>query len=118
MIIEILEYNNFRLLRNKTKSYLKDLIKPYIPKRYVRFADNNLLEKPETNLKIFNERSFGNAAPDVRNTITESVKASTSFNVFRNNLNHTYSYFRLLVTTRFLKNMLLINVECGKGRIL
>ena len=72
--------------------YLSSSLCPYQPLRSLRSLTERLLKIPKTNLKTFGERSFGDIAPTVWNSLPADLRASPSLPAFKANLK-TY-FFR------------------------
>ena len=95
---------------NSSPSYLRELITVYTPQtqRSLRSSQKSLLEVPCKNLKMFGERSFSNAAPEVWNKLPEHIKSSQSTAIFKKNLK-TY-LFRSSFETVIFPPAVLINL--------
>jgi hypothetical protein len=62
---------------------LADLIKPYVPARNLRSANQNLLHQPKFNLKTFRARAFSVSAPALWNSMPVELKQKDSTNSFK-----------------------------------
>jgi hypothetical protein len=76
----------FKALHGLAPSYIADLIKPYVPARNLRSANQNLLHQPKFNLKTFGARAFSVSAPMLWNSMPVELKQKDSINSFKKGL--------------------------------
>ena len=76
----------FKALHGLVPSYIVDLIKPYVPARNLRSANQNLLQQPKFNLKTFGARVFSVSAPMLWNSMPVELKQKDSINSFKKGL--------------------------------
>ena len=67
-------------------AYMKNLISLHIPPRSLRSSSKSKLDVPDSRLKTYGDRAFSFAAPDVWNSLPESVKSAKSLDVFKTKL--------------------------------
>ena len=73
----------FKALHGLAPSYIADLIKPYVPARNLRSANQNLLHQSKFNLKTFGARAFSVSAPTLWNSMPVELKQKDSTNSFK-----------------------------------
>jgi hypothetical protein len=76
----------FKALHGLAPSYIVDLIKPYVPARNLRSANQNLLHQPKFNLKTFGACAFSVSAPRLWNSMPVELKQKDSINSFKKGL--------------------------------
>ena len=76
----------YRCLNNMAPSYLKELIKPYVPSRSLRSGNKNLLVVPRSRSIRYGRRAFAFAAPTEWNALPETVRLSDSLFTFKSRL--------------------------------
>ena len=76
----------FKCLNGYAPAYLKELINMYTPPRNLRSGNKNLLAKPKINSISFGGRSFAYSAPQIWNSLSNSIKMSPSLSTFKKNL--------------------------------
>ena len=70
-------------MQDMTPLYLKDLLRPYIPKRTLRSASMNLLDHEPYNLKGYGYRAFSVSAPRLWNSLPDHIRNSQSVEIFK-----------------------------------
>ena len=70
-------------MHDMTPIYLKDLLRPYIPKRNLRSASMNLLDHEPYNLKGYGYRAFSVSAPRLWNSLPDHIRNSQSVEIFK-----------------------------------
>ena len=53
----------YKCLHGTAPSYLREMLKEYVPTRTLRSTSKNLLYEPRTNMKTYDDRSFSACAP-------------------------------------------------------
>lgn len=76
----------YKALNGLAPSYIRDMLKLYVPSRKLRSSDQNILEEPRYKLKSAGFRSFEAAAPRHWNTLPPSIRNSKSVIVFKRDL--------------------------------
>ena len=74
--------STFKCLNDQVPAYLNDLIKLYIPSRYLRSSNQSLLKKPKINYVTFGRRSFRYFALLVWNKLNNYLKQYNSLQIF------------------------------------
>ena len=82
IVFKILLYT-FKALHGATPTYLTELIRPYIPRRALRSADQLLLEQSTHKLKLIGLRAFSVCAPYLWNSLPFEIKSSASVSIFK-----------------------------------
>ena len=67
----------WRALHGPAPDYISALVTLYIPQRSLRFAHENLLVVPASNLKSFGGRRFAHATPTLWNTLPLEIRPVT-----------------------------------------
>ena len=73
----------YKCMHDMTPIYLKDLLRPYIPKRNLRSASMNLLDHEPYNLKGYGYRAFSVSAPRLWNSLPDHIRNSQSVEIFK-----------------------------------
>jgi hypothetical protein len=74
--------------------YLKDLVRPYVPSRQLRSVGQQLLFQPSANTKLFGDRCFTVAAPNLWNGLPQDLRLCDNYDVFKKRLKtHLFSIF-------------------------
>ena len=83
----------FKSLHGLAPSYLADLVKPYIPERALRSANQHLLIPPNrpNGLRSRGDRAFAAAAPRLWNSLPLAIRCTNSIESFKSQLK-TYFY--------------------------
>uniref|UniRef100_A0A669CTZ7 Reverse transcriptase domain-containing protein n=1 Tax=Oreochromis niloticus TaxID=8128 RepID=A0A669CTZ7_ORENI len=82
----------FKSLNGLAPAYMSDLLKPYVPTRSLRSAEQLLLSVPKSRLKLRGDRAFSIVAPKLWNNLPLHIRRSTSVLVFKSRLKtHFYS---------------------------
>ncbi len=79
----------FRAMNNIAPTYLRTLVRPYVPARSLRSSSANLMAVPPHRL-VLGSRSFRVAAPTIWNSLPAEVRGCTSITVFRRQLKTFY----------------------------
>ena len=80
----------FKCLHGLSPQYLSDLVEIYTPSRTLRSASQHLLKSKTTKFKTLGDRSFSHTAPLVWNSLPQSLRCETSFEIFKKNLKTFY----------------------------
>ena len=70
--------------------YLQEIIQSYKPKRNLRSNSQNLLNQMRVRTKLFGDRAFAKAAPELWNSLPQSLRDITSLDQFKSRLKHSY----------------------------
>ena len=82
----------YKSLHGLSPSYLKDLIRPYVPSRPLRSADKMLLEPFSAKKRSRGDRSFKAAGPKLWNALPLYIRSAESIGTFRSLLKtHLFS---------------------------
>ena len=82
----------FKSLHSLSPSYLSELIKPYVPNRALRSADQMLLEPLPTILRSRGDRAFAAAGPELWNSLPLPIRLAQSLGSFKSLLKtHLFS---------------------------
>lgn len=76
----------FKITNNTAPSYLKELLKSYVPARALRSSTQLLLVQPRSRLKSRGDRAFALAAPELWNNLPIVIRASDSIQSFKSRL--------------------------------
>ena len=85
IIFKILLFT-FKALNGLAPSYLRDLVKFYVPERDLKSSSQKLLAVPFSNMKSYGDRAFSTCAPKLWNDLPLHLRTCASFNVFKSNL--------------------------------
>ena len=72
-----------KCLHGTEPSYLREILKEYVPPRTLRSMSKNLLCEPRTNMKIYGDRSFSACAPKLWNQLPNNIRAAGSVAIFK-----------------------------------
>ena len=76
-----------KCIHGKAPTYLKELLKPYVPSRSLRSSlDTTKLIVPKMRLKTLGERSFEFSAPKLWNSLPQHLREFQTFSVFKKHL--------------------------------
>ncbi len=89
----------FKALHNSAPPYLSDLLQIYIPKRTLRSSSSVSLVVPSVRLATMGSRAFSCAAPNIWNSLPQSIRESDCLTTFKSCLK-TY-LFRLAFSDQF-----------------
>ena len=73
-------------LHGTAPSYLRELLKEYVPPRTLRSTSKNLLCEPRNNMKTYGDRSFSACAPKLWNQLPDNIRAAGSVAIFKRQL--------------------------------
>ena len=76
----------YKCLHGTAPSYLREMLKEYVPPRTLRSTSKNLLCEPRTNLKTYGDRSFSACAPKLWNQLPNNIRATGSVAIFKRQL--------------------------------
>ena len=76
----------YKCLHGTAPSYLRELLKEYVPPRTLRSTSKNLLCEPRTNMKTYGDRSFSACAPKLWNQLPDNILAAGSVAIFKRQL--------------------------------
>ena len=65
----------YKALNNLAPTYLSDLVKPYVPRRNLRFFNTNRLVSMSYNLRTYGYRAFLSAAPALWNDLPQNIRS-------------------------------------------
>ena len=63
----------YKCLHGTAPSYLREMLKEYVPPRTLRSTSKNLLCEPRTNMKTYGDRSFSACAPKLWNQLPNNI---------------------------------------------
>ena len=72
----------FRCIQGSAPVYLQDIKQSYKPKRNLRSNSQNLLNQMRVRTKLFGDRAFAKAAPELWNSLPQSLRDITSLDQF------------------------------------
>ena len=72
----------YKYLHGTAPSYLREMLKEYVPPRALRSTSKNLLCEPRTNMKTYGDRSFSACAPKLWNQLPNNILAAGSVAIF------------------------------------
>jgi len=84
MALECRTINNEKNSNNSR--YIEDLLDSYLPGRYLRSAEKNLLAVPGFKLNSYGRRAFSVAAPLLWNSLPQHVRDAESLDIFKREL--------------------------------
>ena len=70
-------------------SYIQEITQSYKSKRNLRSNSQNILNQMRVRTKLFGDRAFAKAAPELRNS-HNPFRDVTSLNQFKSRLKHSY----------------------------
>ena len=73
----------YKCLHGTAPSYLRELLKEYVPPRTLRSTSKNLLCEPRNNMKTYGDRSFSACAPKLWNQLPDNIRAAGSVAIFK-----------------------------------
>ena len=76
----------YKCLHGTAPSYLREMLKEYVPPRTLRSTSKNLLCEPRTNMKTYGDRSFSACVPKLRNQLPNNIRAAGSVAIFKRQL--------------------------------
>ena len=76
----------YKCLHGTAPSYLRELLKEYVPPRTLRSTSKNLLCEPRNNMKTYGDRSFSACAPKLWNQLPDNIRAAGSVAIFKRQL--------------------------------
>ena len=76
----------YKCLHGTAPSYLRELLKEYVPPRTLRSTSKNLLCEPRNNMKTYGDRSFSACAPKLWNQLPDNIRAAGSVAMFKRRL--------------------------------
>ena len=76
----------FKCLQGSAPVYLQELIQRYKPTRSLRSDSQNLLVQMRVRTKMFGDRAFARAAPELWNSLPQSLRDINSLEQFKSNL--------------------------------
>ena len=76
----------YKCLHGTAPSYLREMLKEYVPPRTLRSTSKNLLCEPRTNMKTYGDRSFSACAPKLWNQLPNNIRAAGSVAIFKRQL--------------------------------
>ena len=76
----------FRCIQGSAPVYLQEIIQSYKPKRNLRSNSQNLLNQMRVRTKLFADRAFAKAAPELWNSLPQSLRDITSLDQFKSRL--------------------------------
>ena len=76
----------YKCLHGTAPSYLREMLKEYVPTRTLRSTSKNLLCEPRTNMKTYDDRPFNACAPKLCNQLPNIIRAAWSVATFKRQL--------------------------------
>ena len=76
----------FRCIQGSAPVYLQEIIKSYKPKRNLRSDSKHLLNQIRVRTKQFGDRAFAKTAPELWNSLPQSLRDITSLDQFKSRL--------------------------------
>ena len=76
----------YKCLHGTAPSYLRELLKEYVPPRTLRSTSKNLLWELRNNMKTYSDRSFSACAPKLWNQLSDNIRAAGSVTIFKRQL--------------------------------
>ena len=73
----------FRCIQGSAAVYLQEILQPYKPKRNLRSNSHNLLNQMRVRTKLFGDNVFAKAAPELWNSLPQSLRGITSLDQFK-----------------------------------
>ena len=73
----------FRCIQGSAPVYLQEIIQTYKPRRNLRSNSQNLLNQMRVRTKLFGDRAFAKAAPELWNSLPQSLRDITSLDQFK-----------------------------------
>ena len=68
----------YKCLHGTAPSYLREMLKEYVPPPILRSTSKNLLSEPRTKMKTYGDRSFSACAPKLCNQLPNNIRAAGS----------------------------------------
>ena len=75
-----------RCIQGSAPVYLQEIIQSYKPKRNLRSNSQNLLNQMRVRTKLLGDRAFAKAAPELWNSLPQSLRDITSLDQFKSRL--------------------------------
>ena len=76
----------FTCIQGSAPVYLQEIIESYKPKRNLRSNSQNLLNQMRVRTKLFGDGAFAKAAPELWNSLPQSLRDITSLDQFKSRL--------------------------------
>ena len=76
----------FKCIQGSAPVYLQEIIKSYKPKCNLRSNSQNLINQMRVRTKLFGDRAFAKAAPELRNSLPQFLRDITSLDQFKSRL--------------------------------
>ena len=76
----------FRCIQGSAPAYLQEIIQSYKPKRNLRSNSQSLLNQMRVRTKLFGDRAFAKAAPELWNSLPQSLRDITSLDQLKSRL--------------------------------
>ena len=76
----------FRCIQGSAPLYLQEILQSYKPKRNLRSNSQNLLHQMRVRTKLFGDRAFSKAAPELWNSLPQSLRDITYLDQFKSRL--------------------------------
>ena len=73
----------FKCLHDMVPLYLKELVKPYEPKRMLKSSSKNLVDTTNFNLRTYGFRAFSVSAPTLWNALTDRIRNCHTIGIFK-----------------------------------
>ena len=73
----------FKCLHDMAPLYLKELVKPYEPKRTLRSSSKNLVDTTNFNLRTYGFRAFSVSAPTLWNALPDRIRNCNNIEIFK-----------------------------------
>ena len=76
----------FRCIQGSAPVYLQEIMQSYKPKRNLRSNSQTLLNQMRVRTRLFGDRAFAKAAPELWNSLPQSLRDITSLDQFKSRL--------------------------------
>ena len=76
----------FRCIQGSAPVYVQEIIQSYKPKRNLRSNSQNLFTQMRVRTELFGDRAFAKAAPELWNSLPQSLRDITSLDQFKSRL--------------------------------
>ena len=76
----------FKALHGEAPNYISNMVIRYVPPRNLRSSSKNQLEVPKVKTKLYGERAFAAASPNLWNSLPKNITNCDDMNVFKSML--------------------------------
>ena len=102
----------YKCLHGTAPSYLRELLKEYVPPRTLRSTSKNLLCEPRNKMKTYGDRSFSACAPKLWNQLPDNIRAAGSVAIFKRRLKKICSKMYISINSVDI-NIYPLTMECN-----